>query len=65
MIIFATIWGILSVVLLFGQLAYAFKYPDDNSKWWLLEIIGISVGWPLILLAIIACGVYTVLKEEI
>lgn len=65
MIVFAFIWGVIAIALFFGQVSYCLKYPDDNGKWWLLEIIGVSIVWPLILLFIIGCAIYTVFKEDI
>lgn len=66
MIIFAIIWAAGGAAILMTELISAMNHPEDEkSRWWLLEVLGVAVSWPLILVAMIFCGVYTTIKMEI
>lgn len=66
MILFVLIWVAVGVsIFIADTYSVLSTYDESISKWWMLHTLLVSIGWPLILLAIIACGLYTTIKMEI
>lgn len=66
MIIFAIIWLAGGVAITAVELLSAINHPEDEKgNWWLLQVLGVAVGWPLIFILMILVGIYNTIEMEL